>query len=57
MAFDEKGRTSPALEQAAAPDAVRSLLSTLVQETMRAEFERFGRSDQLFRLRHMPPEG
>jgi putative transposase len=41
MAFDEKGRTSPALEQAVAPDAVRSLLSTLVQETIRAEFDRF----------------
>jgi putative transposase len=41
MAFDEKGRTGPAVEQAPAPDAIRSLLATLVQETIRTEFDRF----------------
>jgi transposase-like protein len=41
MAFEEKTRVEPAREQAPAPDVVRQMLETLVQETIRAEFERF----------------
>lgn len=41
MAFEEKTRVEPAREQAPAPDVVRQMLATLVQETLRAEFERF----------------
>src|ERR1041385_14248 len=41
MAFEEKSRTPPALEQAPAPDVIRSLLGTMVQEALRAEFDRF----------------
>src|SRR3990172_7193407 len=42
MAFDEKTRTPVALEQAPAPeDALRTMVATLVQETLRTEFEQF----------------
>ena len=42
MAFEEKTRSGPAMEQAAAPeDALRTMVATLVQETLRAEFEQF----------------
>lgn len=41
MAFDEKSTPLPAGEQALTPDVVRHLVGTLVQETIRAEFERF----------------
>ena len=41
MAFEEKTRPAPALEQAPAPDVLRSLLGTMVQEVVRAEFDRF----------------
>ena len=41
MAFEEKSTTGPALEQAPAPDLIRSLLGTMVQEVIRAEFDRF----------------
>jgi putative transposase len=40
MTFEEKTRTPVAREQAAAPaDALRAMVATLVQETIRAEFE------------------
>ena len=39
MAFDEKSRTPRMVEQAPAPeDALRAMLATLVQETIRTEF-------------------
>lgn len=41
MAFDENSRALPASEQAPAPDVLRTLVGTLVQETIRAEFDRF----------------
>jgi putative transposase len=41
MAFEEKSRTLPAPEQAPGPDVLRALVGTLVQETIRAEFDRF----------------
>jgi len=41
MAFEEKTRVWPAGEQAPAPDVFRQMLETMVQETIRAEFERF----------------
>lgn len=41
MAFEEKTRALPAGEQAPAPDRLRELVGTLVQETIRAEFDRF----------------
>ena len=41
MAFDDKSRAQPAGEQASAPDVMRALVGTLVQETIRAEFDRF----------------
>ena len=42
MAFQEKTRSGPAMEQAAAPeDALRTMVATLVQETLRTEFEQF----------------
>jgi putative transposase len=41
MAFEEKPRVMPAPEQAGTSDAIRTLLTTLVQETIRAEFDRF----------------
>lgn len=41
MAFEEKTRTLPGGEQAAAPDVFRQLLGTVVQDAIRAEFERF----------------
>jgi len=41
MAFAEKGRTPPALEQAPAPDALRTLVATLVHEVLQTEFDQF----------------
>lgn len=41
MAFEEKTTPLSAGEQAPAPDVVRQLVGTLVQETIRAEFDRF----------------
>ena len=41
MAFGEKTTGAPALEQAPAPDALRTMVATLVQETIRTEFEQF----------------
>lgn len=41
MAFAENSRALPASEQAPAPDVLRTLVGTLVQETIRAEFDRF----------------
>jgi len=41
MAFLENTRPGGAPEQAPAPDALRALVATLVQETIRAEFDRF----------------
>ena len=40
MAFEDKTRTEPAPEQAPGADLLRTLLGTLLQETMRTEFER-----------------
>lgn len=40
MAFEDKTRTEPAPEQAPGPDLLRTLLGTLLQETIRTEFER-----------------
>lgn len=41
MAFEEKSRTLPAGEQEPAPERLRQMVGTLVQETIRAEFDRF----------------
>lgn len=41
MAFAEKSRPGVAGEQAPTPDLFRDLLATMVQEAIRAEFERF----------------
>lgn len=41
MAFDENTRAVSAPEQAPAPDALRALVATLVQETLRTEFDQF----------------
>jgi transposase-like protein len=41
MAFQEKSRLLVAGEQAPAPEVFRQMLETMVQETIRAEFERF----------------
>jgi len=41
MAFEEKTRAWPAGEQAPVPDVFRQMLKTMVQETLRTEFERF----------------
>jgi transposase-like protein len=41
MAFEEKSRPFPAGEQAPAPELLRQMVGTLVQETIQAEFERF----------------
>ena len=41
MAFEEKSRPLAAGEQAPAPEVFRQMLGTMVQETLRAEFERF----------------
>lgn len=41
MAFDEKTRTLPAGEQAPAPEVLRQMVATLVQDAIRAEFDRF----------------
>lgn len=40
MAFEEKSRPQPAGKQAPVPDVFRQMLETMVQETIRAEFER-----------------
>ena len=40
MAWSENSRPHPGLEQAA-PDALRALVTTVVQETLRSEFDRF----------------
>ncbi len=41
MAFEENTTPLPAEEQAPAPEPLRQLVATLVQETIRAEFDRF----------------
>ena len=41
MAFEENTRAAAAREQAPAPDALRALVATLVQETLRTEFDQF----------------
>jgi putative transposase len=41
MAFQEKSRPGPAGEQAPPAEVVRQLLATVVQEAIRAEFDRF----------------
>lgn len=41
MAFEEKTRAEPAGEQAPAPDVLRQMFTTMVQEAIRAEFESF----------------
>ncbi len=41
MAFEENTRTVPAGEQEPAAERVRQMVGTLVQETIRAEFDRF----------------
>src|SRR5882762_4440334 len=41
MAFPEKTRSLPDLEQAPSPEVLRAMVATVVQETIHAEFERF----------------
>jgi transposase-like protein len=41
MAFEEKLRVAPEGEQAPPPDVVRTMLQTMIQEALRAEFDRF----------------
>jgi putative transposase len=41
MAFEDKTRAAEAGEQAAAPDVLRSWLGTVVQDLIRAEFDRY----------------
>lgn len=41
MAFEDKSRPAPGLEQAPPPDLLRTWLETLVQGMIRAEFDRF----------------
>jgi hypothetical protein len=41
MAFEEKTRVLPARGQAPAPELLRELVNTMVQDALRAEFDRF----------------
>ena len=41
MAFEEKTRTLPVAEQGPAPELLRAMMTTLVQDMIRTEFDRF----------------